>query len=193
MSLSYSNYIPPFNTSTAGLKSQPGLKFLHVTSPLHVHAKNDRNVNSNFESMHDSTGPRVHKSSPCFVLCRFTDFQVRVLQIFKSVFYRLSSPCFTDYRVRVLQIIESVFYRLSSPCFTDYRVRVLQIIESVFYRLSSPCFTDYRVRVLQIFKSVFYRFLSPVQSVFYKYSPVRVLQHRKRSKSELLFIIASLD
>ena len=34
MSLSYSNYTPPFNTSTAGLKSQPGLKFLHVTSPL---------------------------------------------------------------------------------------------------------------------------------------------------------------
>ena len=28
MSLSYSNYTPPFNTSTAGLK------FLHVTSPL---------------------------------------------------------------------------------------------------------------------------------------------------------------
>ena len=36
MSLSYSNYTPPFNTSTAGLKSQPGLKFLHVTSPLVV-------------------------------------------------------------------------------------------------------------------------------------------------------------
>ena len=34
MSLSYSNYTAPFNTSTAGLKSQPGLKFLHVTSPL---------------------------------------------------------------------------------------------------------------------------------------------------------------
>ena len=34
MILSYSNYTPPFNTSTAGLKSQPGLKFLHVTSPL---------------------------------------------------------------------------------------------------------------------------------------------------------------
>ncbi len=38
-----------------------------------MHAKNDRNVNSNFESMsprvHKSTGPRVHKSSPCFVLC----------------------------------------------------------------------------------------------------------------------------
>ncbi len=132
--------------------------------------------------------PRVHEStSPVLVL------YYAVLQIFKSVFYRFSSPCFTDYRVRVLQIIESVFYRLSSPCFTDYRVRVLQIIESVFYTLSSPCFTDYRVRVLQIFKSVFYRFLSPVQSVFYKYSPVRVLQHRKRSKSELLFIIASLD
>ncbi len=60
----------------------------------------------------------------------------------------------TDFQVRVLQIIESVFYRLSSPCFTDYRVRVLHIIESVFYRLSSPCFTDFQVRVLQIFKSV---------------------------------------
>ncbi len=39
-----------------------------------MHAKNDRNVNSNFESMsprvHESTGPRVHKSSPCFVLCQ---------------------------------------------------------------------------------------------------------------------------
>ncbi len=40
-------------------------------------------------------------------------------------------------------------------------VRVLQIFES------SP------VRVLQIFES------SPVQSVFYRYSPVRVLQHAK--------------
>ncbi len=53
------------------------------------------------------------------------------------------------------QIFESIFYRFSSPCFTDFRVR----------------FTDFRVRVLQIFES------SPVQSMFYKYSPVRVLQH----------------
>ena len=38
-----------------------------------MHAKNDRNVNSNFESMsprvHESTGPRVHEStSPVLVL-----------------------------------------------------------------------------------------------------------------------------
>ena len=65
------------------------------------------------------------------------------------------SCCTIDFRVRVLQIFDSVFYRFfeSSP------VRVLQIF------VLSP------VRVLQIFES------SPVQSVFYRYSPVRVLQH----------------
>ena len=33
--VSCSNHSPLFHTSVAGLKSQPGLKFLHVISPLH--------------------------------------------------------------------------------------------------------------------------------------------------------------
>ncbi len=48
MSLSYSNYTPPFNTSTAGLKSQPGLKFLHVTSPLLQILQNVRFIYAKF-------------------------------------------------------------------------------------------------------------------------------------------------
>ena len=36
MCLSYSNYFPVFQTSTAGMKSQSGLKFLYVISLLDI-------------------------------------------------------------------------------------------------------------------------------------------------------------
>ena len=36
MRLSYSDYTPLFNMSTAGLKSQPWLKYLHLITPVLV-------------------------------------------------------------------------------------------------------------------------------------------------------------